>query len=86
MFNKNIAYYGLSGYIIGLGYSMFVESITENKWDKHYKQLLKDGTPAPPVGPPCCIRSYRPSLIPYILPLPSLIGIGIGMYKGYYKN
>jgi len=83
MFNKNVAYYGLSGYIIGLGYSMLVEALTkENRWDTYYRKFYKEN----PNCPQCLTEPLKPSLFLYILPLPSFIGLSIGMYRGYYKH
>jgi len=83
MFNKNVVYYGLSGYIIGLGYSVLVEAFTkENKWNRYYEKFYKEN----PTSPPCCVTPLKPASIVYILPVPSLIGLGIGVYRGYYNN
>ena len=38
MFNKQIVLCGLTGYAIGIGYCIMIESLTENKWDKHYSK------------------------------------------------
>ena len=72
MFNKQIVWCGLTGYAIGIGYCIMIESLTENKWDKHYNKY--EGL--------FCSR-LKPRLIDYFISIPSIIGASTGMYIGY---
>ena len=71
MFNKQIVWCGLTGYATGIGYCIMIESLTENKWDKHYKKY------------DVLLSRLKPGLLDYLVSIPSIIGASTGMYIGY---
>jgi len=76
MFNKRIVWYGLSGYALGIGYCVMIESLTKNKWNEYYKNN-KYGIFTKPL---------KPGLLDYFVSIPSVIGAYTGMYIGYYLH
>jgi hypothetical protein len=72
MFNKQILWYGLTGYAIGVGCCVMIESLTKNKWEKHYSKYEDL----------FCTR-LKPRLIDYLISIPPIIGASTGMYIGY---
>tara|TARA_Y100000816_G_scaffold4202_1_gene2536 strand:+ start:130 stop:360 length:231 start_codon:yes stop_codon:yes gene_type:complete len=73
MFNKQIVWCGLTGYAVGVGYSLMIESLTRNKWDTYYKNH-KYGLFMTPL---------KPGLLSYFVSISSIIGASAGMYIGY---
>lgn len=73
MFNKQIIWYGLTGYTLGIGYCLMIESLTKNKWDDYYSNN-KYG---------CFIKPLKPGLLDYFVSIPSIIGASTGMYIAY---
>ena len=74
MFNKQIAWYGLCGYTIGMGYCILVESLTRKKWDDYYKNHRYGLFMTP----------LKPKTIDYFISVQSVMGASIGMFTGYY--
>ncbi len=73
MFNKQIIWYGLTGYTLGIGYCLMIESLTKNKWDDYYRNHKYSGFISP----------LKPRLIDYFISIPSIIGASTAMYIGY---
>ena len=73
MFNKQILWCGLTGYAVGVGYSIMIESLTKNKWETYYKnhQLADD------------VKSSKHGLLSYFVSMSSIIGASTGIYIGY---
>ena len=73
MFNKKIMWGGLTGYAVGVGYSIMIESLTKNKWETYYKnnQLAHD------------VTSSKHGLLSYFVSISSIIGASTGIYIGY---
>ena len=74
MFNTKIVWYGISGYTIGIGYCIIIESLTRNKWDDYYKNHRYGLFMTP----------LKPGVIDCFVALPSIMGASIGMFTGYY--
>jgi len=73
MFNKQIIWCGLTGYAVGVGYSIMIESLTKNKWETYYKDHRLAGD----------VTSSKPRLLSYFVSISSIIGASAGMYIGY---
>ena len=73
MFNKQIVWCGLTGYAVGVGYSIMIESLTKNKWETYYKDHRLAGH----------VTSSKPGLLSYLVSISSIIGASAGMYIGY---